>query len=208
MQVTHTRTGESVRLSSSHRIFGRDRQSVDEAFPGDVIGLIGHSSFHIGDTLAADPGIRFDGIPSFAPECFSWIHCSTPSMSKRFNKGLTQLLQEGVVQSYHVEGASQRVPLLGAVGPLQFDVVRYRLESEYGAESRLETAPWTTMRWIESGEVAEADLPASSRLALDAHGQRVILFVSEWACDYFKRGKPAVRLSETPVSSQPAPSQT
>jgi peptide chain release factor 3 len=208
MQVTHTRTGESVRLSSSHRIFGRDRQSVDEAWPGDVIGLVGQAGFRIGDTLAEDPALAFDGIPSFAPECFAWIHCSTPSMAKRFNKGLTQLLQEGVMQSYFIEGAQARVPLLGAVGPLQFDVVRFRLESEYGADSRLETAPWTTMRWIESGEVAEADLPASSRLALDANGQRVILFVSEWACDYFQRKNGSVRLSTVPAAGQAAPSQT
>jgi peptide chain release factor 3 len=112
------------------------------------------------------------------------------------------------MQSYFIEGAQARVPLLGAVGPLQFDVVRFRLESEYGADSRLETAPWTTMRWIESGEVAEADLPASSRLALDANGQRVILFVSEWACDYFQRKNAAVRLSTIPAAGQATPSQT
>ena len=200
MQVYHTRTGERVRLSSSHRIFGRDRQTVEEAYPGDVIGLVGQSGFRIGDTLAADPGITMDGIPSFAPECFAWIHCGTPAMFKRFNKGIAQLLQEGVMQSYFIEGAQQRVPLLGAVGPLQFDVVRYRLESEYGAEARIEMAPWTTMLWIEHGDVAAAEIPASSRLALDWKGQRAILFESEWACEYFRRGNPSVRLSSVPTS--------
>ncbi len=204
MQVYHTRTGDRLRLSSSHRIFGRDRQTVEVAYPGDVVGLIGQSSFRIGDTLADDPDLVIDGIPTFAPECFAWLHCGKPSMSKRFHKGLEQLLQEGVVQSYLIEGAHQRIPLLGAVGPLQFDVVRYRLESEYGAEARVEMAPWTTMRWIESGDVTASDVPTSSRLAFDASGQRAILFDSEWACEYFRRGNPTVRLSSVPPPGQDA----
>jgi peptide chain release factor 3 len=207
MQVVHTRTGDRVRLSSSHRIFGRDRQTVEEAWPGDVIGLVGQSGFRIGDTLAEDPTLTLDAIPSFAPECFAWIHCATPSMAKRFNKGLEQLLQEGVVQSFFVEGSQQRVPLLGAVGPLQFDVVRFRLESEYGADASLELAPWKTLRWIESGAVTEAEIPGSSRLVADAHGRRAILFESEWSCDYFQRKHPTVRLAAVP-SDGLAPSQT
>jgi len=200
MQVHHTRTGERVRLSSSHRIFGRDRRTVERAFPGDVVGLVGQSGFRIGDTLAEDPTLSIDGIPIFVPECFAWIHCDKPSLSKRFHKGLAQLLQEGVVQSYFVEGAQRRVPLLGAVGPLQFDVVRYRLESEYGAEARLETAPWTTLRWIEEGDVRSGDLLTASRLAKDSAGRRVILFESDWSCKYFKSSDPSVRLTAAPAA--------
>jgi peptide chain release factor 3 len=202
MQVYHTRTGERVRLSSSHRIFGRDRETVDEAYPGDVIGLVGQSSFRIGDTLAEDPGTTMEGIPSFAPECFAWIHSDQTALYKRFKKGLEQLLHEGVVQSYLLEGAQQRVPLLGAVGPLQFDVVRYRLESEYGAESRIEMAPWTTIRWIEHGDVSAAGLSASARIVHDAQGRRAILFESEWTSEYFRRGNPGVRLSSVPISGE------
>ena len=200
MQVYHTRTGERVRLSSSHRIFGRDRRTVEVAYPGDVIGLIGQSSFRIGDTLAEDPLLTIDAIPSFPPECFAWIHCEKTSLSKRFHKGLEQLLQEGVVQSFAVEGAKQSVPLLGAVGPLQFDVVRYRLESEYGAEARLELAPWTTILWIEDGDVGAGDVPSSSRLARGANGQRAILFESEWSRKYFLANHPGVRLSSAPAA--------
>ncbi|MFN0244560.1 MAG: peptide chain release factor 3 [Planctomycetota bacterium] len=198
MQVFHTRSGERVRLASSHRIFGRDRQTVEEAYPGDVIGLVGQSDLRIGDTLADDPNLTIDGIPSFASECFAWIHCPTPAMAKRFNKGLEQLLQEGVMQSYFIEGAAQRVPLLGAVGPLQFDVVCARLKSEYGSESRLEMAPWSCMRWIESGDVSPADISSSSRLVIDSTGERAILFDSEWACDYFSRNHPKVQLATSP----------
>jgi peptide chain release factor 3 len=198
MQVHHTRTGERIRLASSHRIFGRDRQIVDEAYPGDVIGLVGSAGLRIGDTLADDPTLVIDGIPTFAPECFAWIHCATPSMSKRFHKGLAQLLEEGVVQSYFVEGAQQRIPLLGAVGPLQFDVVRYRLESEYGAESRLEPAPWATARWIESGDVRADEIIGTSRLARDSSGRPVILFQSEWGASHFGGARGGVRLTSTP----------
>ncbi|MEX1026020.1 MAG: peptide chain release factor 3 [Planctomycetota bacterium] len=198
MQVHHTRTGEFVRLSSSHRIFGRDRQTVEVAYPGDIVGLVGKSGFRIGDTLAEDPTLTIDAIPSFVPETFAYIHCTTPSMSKRFQKGLSQLLEEGVVQSFFVEGAQQRVPLLGAVGPLQLDVVRYRLESEYGADSRMETAPWTTLRWVEDGEVRPGELLASSRIAEDALGRKVILFESEWSCRHFGKSGTNVRLTEAP----------
>ncbi len=201
MQVVQTRTGERVRLSSSHRIFGRDRETVDEAYAGDVIGLIGQSGFQIGDTLAEDPKLSLDAIPSFAPECFAWLHCGSTAMAKRFQKGLSQLLQEGVVQSFVVEGAAQRVPLLGAVGPLQFDVVRYRLESEYGAESRLENAPFEALRWVEEGAVNAEDIPTTARLATDPAGRRVVLFESEWSLGYFERTKPDVRLSKIPPPS-------
>ena len=114
---------------------------MEEAFAGDVVGLVGHSDFRIGDTLAEDPTLVFDEIPRFAPEHFAWIHSASTAQFKRFREGLDQLLQEGVVQSFLLHNATQRVPLLGAVGPLQFDVVQYRLQTEYGAESRWNTAP-------------------------------------------------------------------
>ena len=138
MAVTHTRTGKKVRLSSSHKLFGRERETVDEAYPGDVIGLVGHAEFRIGDTLTEDPAIVYHEIPRFAPECFAYLQSPSTAQFKRFREGLDQLLQEGVVQSFAVKDSAQRVPLLAAVGPLQFEVVQYRLQSEYGAESRLE----------------------------------------------------------------------
>ena len=106
------------------------------------MGVVGNYDFQIGDTLAEDPTLRFHEIPRFAPECFAYLQTPNASQFKRFREGLSQLLQEGVVQQFLTTNAVQRVPLLGAVGPLQFEVVQFRLESEYGAESRLESAPW------------------------------------------------------------------
>ena len=207
MSVIHTRTGKKVRLSSSHKLFGRERETVDEAFAGDVVGLVGRSDFRIGDTLAEDPALIFDGIPRFAPECFAWIHSASTSQFKRFREGLDQLLQEGVVQSFLLHSATQRVPLLGAVGPLQFEVVQYRLQSEYGAESRLEAGPWQVLRWVTDGTVDEAHLPSGARLATDVGGQTVILFLEEWSCNFFAERNPAVGLATLPSQQAVPPSR-
>jgi peptide chain release factor 3 len=202
MSVVHTRSGKKLRLSSSHKLFGRERETVDEAFAGDVVGLVGHSDFRIGDTLAVDPTLSFDEIPRFAPETFAWIHGATTAQFKRFREGLDQLLQEGVVQSFLLHTAAQRVPLLGAVGPLQFEVVQFRLQTEYGAETRIEHAPWKLMRWVESGQVTEAMLPSGARLATDAAGQTIILFTEEWACHYFVERNREVILRTLPPKKQ------
>src|SRR5687768_15369720 len=149
MSVAHPRSGKTMRLSSSHKLFGQERETVDEAWPGDVIGLVGHSEFGIGDTLTEDRSIKYDEIPRFPPEVFSYISNPNPSDAKKFRAGLEQLLQEGVVQSFNARNAPPGATLLAAVGPLQFEVVQYRLQSEYNAESRLEATPWTLLRWLE-----------------------------------------------------------
>jgi peptide chain release factor 3 len=204
MTVHHTRTGKKVRLSSSHKLFGRERETVDEAYPGDVVGLVGHSDFRIGDTLAEDAMLVYREIPRFTPECFAWLHSSSTAQFKRFREGLEQLLQEGVVQSFLIKDSAQRVPLLGAVGPLQFEVVQYRMQTEYGAESRLEHGPWKVLRWATSKNGAEIDsstLPTGARLAYDSAGKPVILFQEQWSCDFFAERNPQIQLSALPPDS-------
>ena len=201
MAVIHTRTGKKVRLSSSHKLFGRDRDTVDEAYPGDVVGLVGHSDFRIGDTLAQDPGLFYHEIPRFTPEVFAWLQSPSTAQFKRFREGLDQLLQEGVVQSFLIKDSAQRVPLLGAVGPLQFEVVQFRMQTEYGAESRLEQAPWKVLRWAKTtnGTALETiPLPTGAIIASDVMGKSVLLFTEQWSCDYFAQRNPAVQLSLLP----------
>ena len=205
MTVTYTRTGRKVRLASSHKLFGRERETVDEAFAGDVVGLVGHSEFRIGATLAEDPTLSFEEIPRFAPESFAWLHSPSTAQFKRFREGLDQLLQEGVVQAFQLHDATQRVPLLGAVGPLQFDVVQYRLQTEYGAESRLEPGPWKLLRWVGKGRVDPAMLPTGARLATDADGHTVILFTEEWWCHFFTERNPDIALRTLPPRSKGPP---
>jgi peptide chain release factor 3 len=204
MSVVHTRTGRKLRLSSSHKIFGRERETIDEAYPGDVVGLVGHADFRIGDTLAEDPSLVYHEIPRFTPECFAWLQSPSTAQFKRFREGLGQLLQEGVVQSFTVKDSSQRVPLLGAVGPLQFEVVQYRMQTEYGAESRLEHAAWKIVRWAvgENGaSLEDSMLPTGARLGSDVAGQTVIFFPDQWSCDFFAQRNPKVQLSALPVES-------
>jgi peptide chain release factor 3 len=203
MTVVHLQSGRTVRLSSSHKLFGQERETVDEAWPGDVIGLVGHDSFGIGDTLTEDRGIRFDEIPRFPPEVFAYISNPNPSDSKKFKSGLDQLLQEGVVQSFAARAAPPGASLLAAVGPLQFEVVQYRLKSEYGAESRLEPTPWTLLRWIEphpalrnpSGIVVASGVSFGT----DKLGQPVALFPNDWTLRYFVEKNPELKLRELPL---------
>jgi peptide chain release factor 3 len=207
MAVAHARTGKRLRLASSHKLFGQDRETVDEAYAGDIIGIVGHSEFRIGDTLCSDGSIVYDEIPRFAAECFAYIHSDNSAQFKRFREGLDQLLQEGVMQVLTIPDSMARTPLLAAVGPLQFDVVQYRLKSEYGAESRLEGAPWDRLRWVSPDlspeQLQGLLLPTGAKLALDQQGQNVILFPSEWAERYFLSKNEGVAIADTPFKAAP-----
>jgi peptide chain release factor 3 len=176
---------------------------VNEAYPGDVIGLVGHDSFGIGDTLTTDPKICYKEIPRFTPEAFSWLHNPNTAKYKQFRTGLDQLLQEGVIQVLQLRDAATKAPLLAAVGPLQFEVVQFRLESEYGAASRLEATPWTVVRWLAAGltepDLDALSLPTDARLAYDMGRNPVILFANDWSANYFMQTNPKVALSSLPV---------
>ena len=207
MVVSHPRTAKKVRLSSSHKLFGNERETVDEALPGDIIGLVGHDSFGIGDTLTTDPSINYREIPRFTPEAFAYLHNPNTGKYKQFRQGLDQLLQEGVIQVLHLRNVASKVALLAAVGPLQFEVVQFRLESEYGAESRLESAPWTVVRWLprefKDPELDALSLPTGSRIAYDMGRNPVILFSNDWSADYFVQTNPKAILSALPVQAEP-----
>ena len=205
MTVHHSRSTKKVRLSSSHKIFGNERETVNEAFPGDVIGLVGHDGFGIGDTLTTDPSILYKEIPRFTPEAFSYLHNPNTAKYKQFRQGLDQLLQEGVIQALYLRNSSVKTPLLAAVGPLQFEVVQFRLENEYGATSRLESAPWTVVRWLPA-DIREDDLdglslPSGARLAYDVGRNPVVLFENEWSANYFCQTNSNCPLSALPVQT-------
>ncbi len=203
MVVTHLRTGKKVRLSSPQKLFAQEREIVDEAFPGDIVGLVGHDAFGIGDTLSDQDSFIYDEIPRFAPECFAYLRNPQTAKYKQFRQGLDQLLQEGVIQVFHPRGSVSNVPLLAAVGPLQFEVVQYRLQSEYGAESRLETAAWDRVRWLDADfaadRVGDLKLPTGASVADDTGGQPVLLFPSEWSLRYFHERNDGVALHATPT---------
>ncbi len=202
MQAIHTASGKKIRLSNSQKLFGQERETVDEAYAGDIVGFIGNSNFGIGDTITADQSIVYNEIPKFAPEHFVFMHNPNPSNYKKFRDGLNQLLQEGVIQVFYIKNSVQKIPLLGAVGPLQFEVVQYRLESEYGAESKLEQTNWKVLRWIspevDDEELEKIILPAGASIALDSLERPVILLTSEWSLNYFIEKYPLIELSNIP----------
>ena len=209
MVVNDPATGKPVRLSYPQKLFGQDRESLEIAYPGDIVGLVTHKAFRIGDTLSTNPSIRYDEIPRFPPEAFAYIRNSGASKYKQMRDGLGQLLEEGVIQSFELLDGIQTAPLLGAVGQLQFEVVAYRLETEYGAEPRMEPAPFTQVRWFAQGtgkeKVADLYLGSGVRLATDMRGQLAILFPDKWAVDYFAKEHPELPLLTISPHDAPTP---
>ncbi len=148
MLVWHPRLGRKVRMTRPHRLFARERETVEEAFPGDVIGLTNPGLFAIGDTLCLGDTFEYAAIPRFSPECFGRLINQDVSRYKQFHKGLQQLEEEGVIQVLHAADQMRREPILAAVGELQLDVVQARLQGEYGVETTIERLPYSCARWV------------------------------------------------------------
>src|SRR5262245_25609920 len=149
MAAKHLRLQREVRLSHPHRFFGQERVSIEEAWPGDVIGLINPGLFRVGDLLSSGPSFEVRNFPRFPPEIFAQVAPREPSMAKGFGKALEQLGEEGVVQVFWPRHGA-REPVLGAVGELQLEVFQWRLENEYNVDLRLDRKAWTRARWIKN----------------------------------------------------------
>jgi peptide chain release factor 3 len=182
MLVMNTRTSKQVRLSRSQKLFGQDRETVEEAYPGDIIGLMNPGVFAIGDTVTVGRNIRFEAIPRFSPERFATVRTPNPAKRKALIKGLDQLREEGAIQVMHEKSMGSPDPILAAVGGLQFDVVKFRLESEYNVEVILSPLPFVAARWISGppGDVEKIVLYSGTKLVEDIDGLPVVLFQSEW----------------------------
>jgi len=201
MLVYHARSEKEVRLSDPYNLFGRDREAITEAYPGDIIGFVTKLDFRVGDTISVDPDIVFEEIPRFAPECFAYLHNTVSSGYKSFRKGMDHLLAEDIVQVYFIQHSPHSTPLLGAVGPLQFEVMQFRLKEEYKVESRLEMMQWKILKWVESDsddEFLTQRLPNGAALAKDDQARRVMLFLHEWSFKYFAENNPLIKFFDTP----------
>ncbi len=184
MTVKHSRLGKEIKLAMPVSFFGQDRVVVEEAWPGDVIGLVDtSSSLRIGDTLSQVKGLEYKGVPSFSPEHFCQVVLKDPMKRKQLQKGIEQLSEEGVVQIYRQRGYGDKDPILGAVGALQFEVLQHRLNAEYGVETKIEKMPYLHARWVE-GTGLDPDFferREDSRCLLDRDDNPVLLFKSDWA---------------------------
>lgn len=187
MKVSHSRMKKTINLSSAQSLFAQDRESITEAFPGDVIGIHNPGHFAIGDTIyTGGKRVAFPGIPSFSPEKFAYIRNPNPSTYKKFQKGLSELLDEGAVQMLRDRGDDGNgTPLLAAVGQLQFEVVEYRLKNEYSVDSIFEKLDYSIARWVNGGWDAIAKAEADGKLfgvyiVKDRWDRPVLLFRNEW----------------------------
>lgn len=195
MMVHHPRLGRKVRMSRPHRLFARDRETVDEAYPGDVIGFSNPGIFRIGDTVCAGDTFEYAPIPPFQPECFAILRNLTMEKYKQFNKGLEQLREEGVVQVLYAVEAGRREPILGAVGDLQFEVVVARLAAEYNVETAIERMAYSDARWVigEEADLGSMYLSFQSLRTRDQDQRTVILFASAWDMKYCIEKNPQLR---------------
>jgi peptide chain release factor 3 len=198
----HTRTGREIRLSYSTLLMGQGREEVDEAWPGDVVGLFDPGIFRIGDTLSTRGGFAFAGIPSFSPEHFARVQVATVERRKALEKGLAQLSQEGAIQLFREPGGGSTAPIVGAVGPLQFDVLVHRLRSEYKVELRLEPLRYRVARWVVSGLDASLFRHSdATRVVEDRSGNAVLISEALWHLERAVERHPELKLSETAYGS-------
>jgi len=161
----------------------RERISIEEAWPGDVIGIMDRGGLRIGDTLSTGRDLEFQDIPRFPPEHFARAFPADPLRRKQLDVGLRELSEEGAAQVFYAEGETGPAPIVGAIGQLQFDVMLFRLENEYGAPCRFEPVGYRYPRWV-SGTPAAIEVAASARGRLrlyDTKGRPLLLFETEWA---------------------------
>ena len=183
MEVLHVRTGRRLTLARALQFFAQDRTLLEEAFAGDIVGLWDPGVLRIGDTLSQGHDVEFEGIPRFSPEHFARVGVADPMKRKQLKKGLDQLSEEGAVQVFYDRARLERDPVLGAVGVLQFDVLAYRLRSEYGVDVRLERLPYRHARWVDGAGIDPEAIEwrLSTSCLLDASGRPLILFKDDWA---------------------------
>lgn len=194
MTVRNVRTGKDVRLTRAMKLFASEREVVDEAYAGDVVGLANPGSFAIGDTLCSGPPLRFDPIPTFAPEYFASVRSIDTSAYKSFQKALAQLREEGAIQVFFPAGQVHSEPIFGAVGELQFEVAKYRIESEYGVRTAFTGLPYRLALRVlgEPEAIAGASWPSNAKLVDDWAGIPVALFESEWSVGLAREWNPAL----------------
>jgi peptide chain release factor 3 len=195
MVLTHAATGRPFATKYAQAMFGQERETLETAFPGDVIGLVNATALRPGDTLYAGQPVSYPPIPSFAPEHFAVVRCRDAGKYKQFRRGIDQLDTEGVVQVLASDLRGDQAPVLAAVGPLQFDVVMHRLEHEFGAKSELAHLDYEIARLTdEAGTEALKGARGAEVLTRRLDGALLALFADKWRLNAIKRDNPSLRL--------------
>ncbi|NLK28190.1 MAG: peptide chain release factor 3 [Clostridiales bacterium] len=199
MEVFHVQGNKNIRLSQPQQLMADDRKIIEEAYAGDIIGVFDPGIFSIGDTICtSDNKFAYEGIPTFSPEHFAKVRQVDTMKRKQFLKGITQIAQEGAIQIFQEYNTGMEEIIVGVVGTLQFDVLKFRLENEYGAEIRLEPLPYEYIRWIENKEIDINTLSVSSdtKKVKDLKGNPLLLFVHRWSIQTALDRNTGLKLSE------------
>lgn len=196
MSVTLTRTGKSIKLNQSTHLMANERNTVEKAFAGDIIGIYDSGTYQIGDTLTnSKEKIFFQPLPTFPPELFCRVHPMDTMKAKHFQKGVEQLAQEGAIQVYRNE---YNDIILGAVGALQFEVFEFRLKNEYNSDVRMENLNFSVARWVDTDKPEELSRYTNARVSLvfDHYERPVLLFANQYTLDNFVEKNKNVKLIE------------
>lgn len=198
MKVIHHRLGKEITLANATIFMAQDRANIDEAYPGDIIGIHNHGTIKIGDTFTEKEPLRFTGIPNFAPEHFRRVILKNPLRQKQLQKGLIQLAEEGAVQFFRPISSAEY--FLGAVGALQFDVTVARLKEEYGVDAVYEPVGFSAARWIDCEDkkkLKDFTKKHVNSLAHDSEGRLTYLASTSWSLDFVMKDWPQVSFLKT-----------
>lgn len=198
-EVFHVQGARKLRLSQPQQLMAQERKVIDEAYAGDIIGVFDPGIFSIGDTICM-PGkkFEFEGIPTFAPEHFARVRQIDTMKRKQFVKGISQIAQEGAIQIFQEYNTGMEEIIVGVVGVLQFDVLKYRLENEYNVDIRLEPLPYEHIRWIVNKEIDLDKITGTSDMKKikDLKGNPLLLFINSWSVGMVQDRNPDLELSE------------
>ena len=200
MEVCHVQgDGKKMRLSQPQQMMAQEREIINEAYAGDIIGVFDPGIFSIGDTICA-PGkkFKFDGIPTFAPEHFARIRHKDTMKRKQFVKGATQIAQEGAIQIFREPESGYEEVIVGVVGMLQFEVFEHRMKTEYNVEIINEGLPYQYIRWIDNEglDPKKLNLSSDTKIVQDFKGNYLLLFTSEWNIRWALEKNEGLELSE------------
>ncbi len=211
MDAFHVRLQKTVRLANPTQFMAAERTAIEEAWPGDVIGLFDPGQYRIGDTLLEGDNFEFEGVPRFSPEHFAVVRAKDPMRRKQMEKGLEQLSEEGTLQIFQQLQMGMRDPIVGVVGPLQLEVLQYRIEHEYGADILLDKLPYGHARWVVGDfDPKTFDWGGNRQTVQDRDGQPLVLFRDDWSLQHtvekhpelkFLAAAPPLRSSEAKPSA-------
>ena len=204
MEVWHSGTGKQVALKQPQQFMADERESVEKAYAGDIIGLFDPGCFRLGDSLSTGPKLHFASIPVFAPEHFARVRPEDSMKRKQFQKGIYQLAEEGAIQTFRRTETGREEFLVGVVGVLQFEVLEHRLKTEYGVTMLMDRLPFRYVRWVVKTPkpVEDLKLTSTSGRAYDSEGRDVLLFENEWSIRLAQENNEGIELAETATRQQ------